>query len=169
MKTLEHIDGDIFKIQGIQVIGQQCNCQNTFGSGIAKTIHELHPAAYEADTRAAREKTNILGNISIGDLKADDIFEELAYIVNLYGQNLGTDYRKLYDRKTDYEALFTALQKMAAFCNIVAIEDLFPTVAFPYKMGSDLAKGDWRIVERLIEVAFDGYLGKVLIVHYVAD
>lgn len=163
MKKLTHIDGDIFKIQGIQICGHQCNCQNIMGSGIAKTVRELHPVAYEADTRAARENTNILGNISIGDLESDD---GLKYIVNLYGQNLGTDYRKLYDRKTDYEALFTALQKMKSFCEIVSTEDDVPTVAFPYKMGSDRGGGSWEIVERLIEVAFDNYQGEVIIVHY---
>jgi hypothetical protein len=30
-------------------------------------------------------------------------------------------------------------------------------------MGSDLGGGDWRIVERLIEVAFEDYKGNVFI------
>ena len=163
MKTLEHIDGDIFKIGGIQVVAHQCNCQNTFGSGIARTIREKFPEAYEADCQATKEGVNKLGNISFAEVRQRD-YTDIRFIFNLYGQNLGTDYNKLYDRKTDYEALFTALQKMNNLCARTA-DNL--TVAFPWKMGADRAKGDWRIVERLIEVAFDNYTGRVMIVHYV--
>ena len=69
MKKLEHIDGDIFKVRGIQVIGHQANTQNTFGSGIARTIREKFPEAYEADCQAAKEGVNKLGNISMAEIK----------------------------------------------------------------------------------------------------
>lgn len=163
MKQLLHIDGDIFKVRGIHVIGHQSNCQNTFGSGIAKTVREKFPDAWKADCQAAKEGVNTLGNISVGPIAIRPIDSDLKFIFNLYGQNLGTDYNKLYDRKTDYEALFTALQKMA---NICSRDSANYTVAFPYKMGSDRGGGHWDIVERLIEVAFDGYKGDVIIVHY---
>ena len=163
MKTLEHIDGDIFKVRGICIIGHQANCQNTFGSGIAKTIREKFPDAWEADCKAAKEGVNKLGNISMAPITIRPIDCDIQFIFNLYGQNLGTDYNKLYDRKTDYEALFTALQKMNNLCSRDAGH---LTVAFPWKMGADRGGGHWDIVERLIEVAFDNYQGRVMIVHY---
>ncbi len=162
MKKLEHIDGDIFKVRGIQVIGHQANTQNTFGSGIARTIREKFPEAYEADCQAAKEGVNKLGNISMAEIKRR-VDSDIQFIFNLYGQNLGTDYNKLYDRKTDYEALFTALQKMNNLCSRDAGH---LTVAFPWKMGADRGGGHWEIVERLIEVSFDNYKGRVMIVHY---
>lgn len=162
MKTLEHIDGDIFKVRGIQVIGHQSNCQNVMRSGIANTIRTMFPEAYEADCQATKEGVNKLGNISFTEVRQRD-YTDIQFIFNLYGQNLGTDYNKLYDRKTDYEALFTALQKMNNLCSRDAGH---LTVAFPWKMGADRGGGHWDIVERLIEVSFDTYKGRVMIVHY---
>ena len=177
MKTLEHIDGDIFKIKEIQVIGQQCNCQNTFGSGIAKTIKELYPEAYSADTALAKTGGNVLGLYSKADIEIYNGVENrhgthLCRIYNLYGQNLGTDYSKRWDRKTDYEALYSALEGMAFDLKETEEQRMMfdfcrePVVAFPWKMGSALGGGKWEIVERLIEVAFDNYQGRVMIVHY---
>lgn len=179
MKKLEHIDGDIFKIQGIQVCGQQCNCQNTFGSGIAKTIKELYPEAYAADTALAKTGGNVLGFYSKADIDLINGVKnrhgtDLCRIYNLYGQNLGTDYSKRWDRKTDYEALYSALEGMAFDLKETEEQRMMfdfcrePVVAFPYLMGSHRGGGSWDIVERLIEVAFDGYKGKVLIVHFIS-
>jgi hypothetical protein len=43
-------------------------------------------------------------------------------------------------------------------------EDLpVPNIGFPYLMGCGLGGGDWRIVERLIEVAFHNYEGDIII------
>jgi hypothetical protein len=41
--------------------------------------------------------------------------------------------------------------------------DRSPSVGFPYQMGSFRGGGSWDIVSRLIEVAFDGYNGDVII------
>jgi hypothetical protein len=177
MKTLEHIDGDIFVVPGIQVIGHQANTQNIFGSGIARTIREKFPEAYEADVVAAKTGSNVLGAYSKAEIELINGVKnrrgtDLCRIYNLYGQNLGTDYSKRLDRNTDYEALYSALEGMAFDLKETEEQRMMfdfcrePVVAFPFRMGSDRAKGDWRIVERLIEVAFDGYKGKVLIVHY---
>lgn len=176
MKSLTHVVGDIFKMTDVQVIGHQANCQNTFGSGIAKTIKELYPEAYEADTSAYKLGTNKLGNFSVGDVKFDTRLNRhgtsLCRVYNLYGQNLGTDYTKRLNRKTDYEALYSALEGMSSSLLQTAMDKMMfdfcrePTIAFPWKMGSDRGGGSWDIVERLIEVAFDGYIGDILIVHY---
>ena len=177
MKTLEHIDGDIFKIQEIQVCGHQCNCQNIMGSGIAKTIKELYPEAYAADTALAKTGGNVLGVYSKADIDLINGVKNrrgtsLCRIYNLYGQNLGTDYSKRWDRKTDYEALYSALEGMAFDLKATDADEMMfdycrePVVAFPYLMGSHRGGGRWEVVERLIEVAFDNYQGRVIIVHY---
>jgi len=174
MKKLIFVDGNLLLSDKVQVIGHQANCQNVMGSGIARSIREMFPEAYSADTIAARRGSNVLGTFSKADLKMDPygrnrVGNRISRIYNLYGQNLGTDYKKLYDRKTDYEGLYSALEKM--------VDDLMPTeadkmmfdydrspaVGFPYKMGSALGGGSWDIVQRLIEVAFDKYSADVFI------
>lgn len=177
MKTLTYVEGNLLTHPEVQVIGHQANCQNTFGSGIAKTIREMYPTAWLADCDAARNKQNVLGNFSKADLSLVNGVKnfrgnQIGRIYNLYGQNLGTKFKKSGGRMTDYEGLFTALQSMAnelrATDEDKAMFDFSrePIVGFPYLMGSALGGGSWDIVSRLIEVAFDGYEGKVLIVKF---
>lgn len=170
MKNLIYKDGNLLLAKDVDVIGHQANCQNTFGSGIAKSIREMYPMAYDADTKAAKNKTNVLGNFSATAIESP--FANIKGIFNLYGQNLGTDHSKLYNRKTDYEALFTALEKMAAtlahdLFNPLTFEKAYVggsySVGFPYNMGSALGGGSWDVVSRLIEVAFDKYPSDVII------
>ena len=169
MKILKHVDGNLLTNEDVVVIGHQANCQNTFGSGIALSIKELFPEAYRADCTAKISKLNTLGrvsysNIALGLDGTNRLGTKLSRIYNLYGQNLGTDYTKKFDRKTNYEALYCALEEMA--CQLRDKDGVEPVVGFPYKMGSDRGGGDWNIVERLIESAFKDYDSDVLIVHF---
>jgi O-acetyl-ADP-ribose deacetylase (regulator of RNase III) len=154
----------------VEVIGHQANCQNTFGSGIARSIKEMYPEAYEIDCISAAKKRNNLGTFSAVEVamngKVNRYNNHIRRIYNLYGQNLGTNHAK-YDRKTNYEALYSALEAMADSLMPAAETSLQqPIVGFPYLMGSGLGGGDFRIVQRLIEVAFDGYENDVIIVKY---
>ncbi len=160
MKNLTIIEGNLLRNDRVEVIGHQANCQNTFGSGIARTIREMYPTAYHADTLAARNHQNQLGAISFADIplnhRKDDT--RLHRIYNLYGQGLfGRGIRQ-----TNYEALYSALEAMRNNID-EAYLDSPPVVGFPYKMGSDRGGGSWDIVSRLIEVAFDGYESDVVI------
>ena len=175
MKTLKFVEGNLLTNDIVEVIGHQANCQNTFGSGIARSIREMYPEAYAADTEAAKNKTNTLGNFSYTDISTGAVFPRNKYgnkiyrIYNLYGQNLGTIHGKRM-RMTNYEALYSALEGMADQLRATEEDNgMFdfnrePVVGFPFMMGSALGGGRWEIVQRLIEVAFDGYTGDVLIV-----
>jgi O-acetyl-ADP-ribose deacetylase (regulator of RNase III) len=163
MKSLIYKDGNLLFAKDVQVIGHQANCQNTFGSGIARTIREMYPDAYKADCAATLSKTNTLGNFSVGYIPftsgANKHDNQIALIYNLYGQNLfgkGT-------RQTNYDALYSALEGMANELTENGMDLPAPSVGFPYKMGSDRGGGDFRIVERLIEVAFTDYPSDVII------
>lgn len=165
MKKLIYKQGNLLLANDVEVIGHQANCQNTFGSGIARTIKELYPEAYEADCIAATDKVNKLGEISFAKIGPNAYNPPAKYIFNLYGQNL---YGK-GTRQTNYEALYSALEKMANKLKPTEQDkmmfdfDRSPTVGFPYQMGSFRGGGSWDIVSRLIEVAFDGYGGDVII------
>ena len=174
MKKLTYIDDNLLLNQTAEVCLHSCNCQNVFGSGIARSIREMYPEAYRADCIAAKNRANKLGNFSVGEISEATRKRHgtnIQRIYNLYGQNLGTDYNELGSRKTNYEALYTAMEKVAKILRSATEGDkqVFdfnrePVVGIPYLMGCGLGKGNWSIVERLIEVAFDGYEADVLIV-----
>ena len=159
MKKLIYKEGNLLTSREIGCCAHQANCQNTFGSGIARTIREMYPVAYEADCSAARAKVNTLGNFSVGYIPADHNISSIRRIYNLYGQNL---YGK-GTRQTDYDALYSALEGMA---NDLIENDMDlppPSVGFPYLMGSFRGGGSFDIVSRLIEVAFEDYPNDVIV------
>ncbi len=163
MKTLKYTNGNLLLNKNVQAIGHQANCQNTFGAGIARSIREMYPAAYGADTRCAEAKLNTLGSVSMACISDESRVAHgtnIELIFNLYGQNLyGNGVRQ-----TNYDALYNALDSMAA--ELSDRDDSPLVVGFPYLMGCGLGGGDWNIVSRLIEVAFDGYKSDVVIVKF---
>jgi O-acetyl-ADP-ribose deacetylase (regulator of RNase III) len=159
MKKLIYREGNLLLAKDVEVVGHQANCQNTFGSGIARTIREMYPVAYEADCSAARQKVNTLGRFSVGYIPTDNNISSISRIYNLYGQNL---YGK-GTRQTNYDALYSALEGMAHDLTENDMDLPVPSVGFPYQMGSFRGGGSFDIVSRLIEVAFDDYPNDVII------
>lgn len=159
MKKLIYKEGNLLLSKDVVVIGHQANCQNTFGSGIARSIREMYPVAYEADCSAARAKVNTLGRCSVGYIPTDNNVSSISRIYNLYGQNL---YGK-GTRQTNYDALYSALEGMAHDLTENDMDLPVPCVGFPYQMGSFRGGGNWDIVSRLIEVAFDDYANDVIV------
>ena len=171
MKNLIYKDGNLLTATDIQVIGHQANTQNTFGSGVALSIRAMYPDAYEADTNAGHQQLNKLGSFSFARV-VDDPTIDPKWVFNLYGQSL---YGRA-QRQTNYEALYSALESMR---NVLETNrefqmplydsetrvhlNCFATVGFPYQMGSFRGGGSFDVVSRLIEVAFDGYEGDVII------
>jgi O-acetyl-ADP-ribose deacetylase (regulator of RNase III) len=159
MKKLIYKEGNLLLAKDVEVISHQANCQNTFGSGIARSIREMYPAAYKADCNAAITKANTLGRFSVGYIPAENNSSSIRRIYNLYGQNLfgkGT-------RQTNYDALYSALEGMAHDLVENDMDLPVPSVGFPFQMGSFRGGGNWDIVSRLIEVAFDDYPSDVIV------
>ena len=162
MKKLIYREGNLLLAKDVAVIGHQANCQNTFGSGIARSIREMYPDAYAVDTLCASKKSNTLGNFSMAYIPQEQYNKhgtQIKKIFNLYGQNLfgkGT-------RQTNYDALYSALEGMAHDLVENDMDLPVPSVGFPFQMGSFRGGGNWDIVSRLIEVAFDDYPSDVII------
>jgi O-acetyl-ADP-ribose deacetylase (regulator of RNase III) len=155
MKKLIHKDGNLLTATDVEVIAHQANCQNIFGAGIAKSIKEMYPKAYHADTMAYKDGKAVLGSYSFCHMDGNPFKK----IFNLYGQNLYGSKTRM----TNYNALYDALEGMKNYL-VDNDEDLpVPNIGFPYLMGCGLGGGDWRIVERLIEVAFHNYEGDIVI------
>ncbi len=143
---LTNIKKDIFKSDA-QVIIHQANCQCTMGSGIAKTIKELFPEAYEADCKTPKGDRSKLGRASIALIRRKE-FPKLNYIVNLYGQ---FDYG-LDKRYTSYDALAEGFERVKNWA--ITQGDKAKLIGIPFKLGCNRAGGDWNIVLTIIQSVF---------------
>lgn len=149
--------GDIFAQPDLDYVAHQCNLYHTFGSGIANTIKEKFPWAYEADIiHGIKGDMGRLGSYGI----VDDPKCTRHGIINLYCQT----GLHATDRVTHYAAmgkvLFDLEQKF--------VRDHFPgdnptVIGIPYGIGCGLANGQWPIVEHLIYSAFEDSFVHVVI------
>jgi O-acetyl-ADP-ribose deacetylase (regulator of RNase III) len=139
---IEEIQADIFKVfsksKTTTALVHGCNCFCTMNSGIAKEIRDKFPTAYSADCSTTAGDKNKLGTASFG------IVDDNKLIFNTYLQ-FRYGHGKRY---ADYEAVYAGLTKVREACEASGIK----TVLIPYKMASDRAGGDWRIVETMIRV-----------------
>jgi O-acetyl-ADP-ribose deacetylase (regulator of RNase III) len=123
------------------------------GGGVARWVRELFPEAYEADLKTGYGDEKKLGTFSFAKVipRPSDtrINPNIKFIVNLYGQfNLG-----LQERMTNYEAIARGLEALGAkMC--ASGDPSKKTVALPYRMGSNLGGGDWKVVRAIIESVF---------------
>jgi O-acetyl-ADP-ribose deacetylase (regulator of RNase III) len=156
MSKIKEVYANLLTFPKVKVIAHQANCQNTMGSGIARSIREMYPVAYAADSNAAKLRLNRLGNISIAYTSATT--KDSKIIINLYGQDLyGRD-----SRKTNYEAVYCALEKIKDFL----VTNKHTSIGFPKLMGCALGGGNWNIVRVMIEEVFADFDGDVYIVEF---
>jgi len=149
---VKNIDGNLLDFpEDITVICHCCNPFHTFGAGIAKSIADRYPEAYEADKKTGYGDTSKLGTVSfvgIGDEK---------YVVNMYAQGvISTE-----SRAVDYEAMAKCMEwvfKVWSAKNAI--------IGFPKYIGCGLAGGDWRIVKAMIETYSHKYQTPAVIVNF---
>ena len=128
-----------------------CNAQGSpkelWGSGIARSIKERIPAAYE-EYKYHLEDRELCGVDPMGDLSHAD------NVINLIAQeNYG-----IGERQVHYGYLAKALRRAAV---MFSSYDEARTLIVPYKMCCDRAGGDWDVVEELLEVMFEGWTVEV--------
>ncbi|MDO1451874.1 macro domain-containing protein [Rhodocytophaga aerolata] len=113
-----------------------CNCFCTMGAGIAKTIKEHFPRAYQADLKTKKGDKDKLGTISWAE---EEINSRKLIVVNAYTQY---DYRGR-GVKADYEAIRKVFK---------TIKQQYTGLRIGYPaIGAGLAGGDWTIISRIIE------------------
>jgi len=137
------IQGDLLELAAIgdfDVIVHGCNCQNTMGAGIAKSIKQKFPAAYKADQQTPKGDRNKLGTISTATVECDG--HELT-IVNAYTQ-FNWRGRGI---KADYDAI------RAAF-HAIKLQFSGKRIGYP-RIGAGLAGGDWNVIAQIIDDELD--------------
>lgn len=135
-----NIVGDLLKQGNVDIICHQTNTKGVMGAGIALQIKNTYPEVFKKYKMYCREYGDrLLGKVLFVNCNDGKV------VANLFGQSgYGTGFRQ-----TDYAALeksISSLARVAAKVN--------KSVGFPYKIGCDLAGGDWNIVSKIIEKYF---------------
>ncbi len=138
--SVKYILSDLLNDTRINCIIHQANCQKVMGGGIALSIRNKYPEAYEADCLLPNTPDK-LGKFSFADTY------DGKTVFNLYGQ-LG--FGHVY-RQTDYEAVTVGLEKIRTH---ILKNKPNAVVGMPFMMGCALGGGDWRVVEAIIMSVF---------------
>lgn len=149
----QYIKGNIVEIfsEGND-IAHGCNCLCVMGAGVAGQLRSEFPQVFNADEyedRFYQEKRLKLGLISIADH-----INDVNVCYNLYTQyNPGPSI--------DYGALLNCFIKLNQ-----SRKNINRTLYIP-RIGSGIAGGDWKIIEKLINIATPNI--KIVVVDYDAD
>lgn len=151
---IKHRVGDLLKQTDINAILHCCNCFHTFGSGIAKTIREKFPEAYNVDLTTTKGDVNKLGTFSFTTLKNG------IGCYNLYGQfNYGRDKQYL-----NYDAFKNGLVLVKS--DFLDRYGKSGKLGMPYKIGSVNAGGDWNEVLKIIREVFENETLEIVICEF---
>ncbi|MFD1871573.1 macro domain-containing protein [Hymenobacter bucti] len=124
-----------------EVLVHGCNCLCTMGAGIAKTIKQVFPAAYEADVATIAGDVAKLGTYSqaLVEVKGKPLV-----IINAY-----TQYNwRGPGRLVDYDAIQQVFRRLKQ-------EYSGKRIGYP-AIGAGLAKGDWTVIAAIIEEELAG-------------
>lgn len=138
------VEGDLIKMAlggEFDLIVHGCNCFCTMGAGIAKTIREYFPEAYEADMNTVKGAKEKLGSItSVIVIRNNNNIT----VVNGYTQYSPSGTGIL----VDYEAVTSVFRE---------IKQTYSGYRIGYPMiGAGLAKGDWQVISGLISEQLSG-------------
>lgn len=133
------IKSDIFESPA-NIIMHCANCQCVMGAGIARTIRELYPEAYQADLQTKRGSREKLGDYSCAT--ADDG----VTIFNIYGQ---WGFGPTSDGRPPLEVPMLIGGMCKVKQKICENPQQFPApnVGIPWGIGCGLAGGDWGELE----------------------
>lgn len=135
---IKYVVGDLVRdAKNFEVIVQGCNCFCTMGSGIALQIRKAFPEAFEADKTTIRGDKTKLGTITYYRNEKHPI------VVNAYTQY----YFGEKDTNADYEAIRQCMKR-------IKLQFKGKKIGMP-RIGAGLARGDWNIIEDIINEELD--------------
>lgn len=146
MSVVKTVKGDLIRMflaGHFDMICHGANCKKTMGAGIAKTIREVFPEAYDADRLDTRPPLYRLGGYSSAKVAC-------GKVVNLYTQFYpGANF--------EYSALISALEKLER-------ELKRPTKIGVPLIGAGIGGGDWNVIKSILENTGENM--QIIIVEY---
>ena len=139
---IKEVEGNLLTYPGIQVVAHQCNCLGIWGGGIAKTIHNLNPKAYELYHNHCKSQKD--AHILLGTVQYVPTDDGKQIIANLFGEYSFCESIAPYEeggkpRHTDYDALKECLHRLHTW---MVLNDI-KTGGVPDHIGCGLAGGNW--------------------------
>ena len=137
---MKRIKKDILTVE-FGIICHQVNARGVMGAGLAAQVKTQFPKAYKDYMDAYESGQLKLGKVVISQIKPYN------FIAHVVGQH---DYgrRAIF---TNYQALSLAFSSVETFRK--SLDKDIP-IFFPWRMGSGLGGGSWRIVKDIIEDFF---------------
>lgn len=125
-----------------------CNCFHIMGGGIAHTIKDAFPQAYEADLETKKGDYLKMGTYSSAEIYRRNLRERFT-VFNCYTQWNISAGNGPYDQDVlvDYNAVYRVFSEINKNYNGLKIG--FPMI------GAGLANGEWDIIANIIEDAVD--------------
>ena len=151
---IEEIKGDVFRAPE-QILIHGCNCFCQWGAGVAKTMRELYPGAWQMDQMSVSGDKTKMGHYTFWTGK-HHYYNQNVTVINLYSQ-YEYGHAKVY---ADYDAIRNGLE---------TIEFVYrgATFAMP-RIGAGLARGDWKKIRSIIDNIFIGYKkNKLVRIYYI--
>lgn len=142
---LKYVKGDILDAKH-GIIGHQVNCRMVMGAGLAKQIREKYPMVFSEyqEVMGATPFHARLGKCQIVQVGPD------LYVANLFGQ---ADFAPSGIRHTSYNALSMALHGLYDWRTKNFKTEADMPIYLPFGLGSGLARGDWAVIQELINSA----------------
>jgi len=144
---IRYIEGDATRPYGcgFKLIIHCCNDKGAWGAGFVLALSKLDPNA-ENMYRLWRQgiTTGATGPFELGQVQFAAFHNPLLTVANMIGQH-GTGVDADGNPPIRYEAIRKCLRKVRKYCH-----DTGASVHAP-RFGSDLAGGDWNIIEKIIE------------------
>lgn len=145
MKT---VSGDLVQLarQGnFSIIVHGCNCFHVMGGGIARQLRDTYPEVFAADQQTPRGDRGKLGTCSTV------ITRDKFMVVNAYTQfHFGEDPEAKDGVLVDYGAIRKAFRWVK---ETYGGQGQFFGIP---KIGAGLARGDWGVIEKIIEEEMTG-------------
>jgi O-acetyl-ADP-ribose deacetylase (regulator of RNase III) len=142
--TMQIVEGDLIALAlagRFDVIVHGANCQCVMGAGIAKSIRQTFPEAYDADLVTAKGDRAKMGAISFATVERND--HEIT-VVNAYTQ---FHYRGKGPH-VDYDATRTAMREVRRRFS-------GRRIGYP-RIGAGLAGGDWTRIAAIVNEELAG-------------
>lgn len=130
-----------------QYIAHQCNCLTTYAAGIAKQIFTKYPYADDYKNRIFNCQIDQYAEL-LGQIKVHGNGEDNRFVINMFAQLFPGQPKFPNSAKDGSLARESYFKK--CLDNIAAIPGL-KSIAFPYKIGCNLAGGNWDNYQRMID------------------
>ena len=137
---MKRIKKDILTVE-FGIICHQVNARGVMGAGLAAQVKSQFPGAFNDYMDAYKSGNLKLGKVVISQIKP---YNFIAHIVGQHDYGRSAIF-------TNYQALDIAFSSLKSFRE--SLDKEIP-IYFPYRMGSGLGGGSWRIVKDIIEEFF---------------